>query len=125
MNPQGRFRLKNIGYAFLVLVLLGSGSLRGQSQGLGTLTGTAVDESTHSPIPKVLVTVTSPQLQGEQAVKTDPTGTYLVPQLPPGTYTIRFESELYVPFVQGDIALDADRTLRINVQLSRRAARDH
>ena len=125
MTPQGRFRLKNIRYALVVLALLGGGSLPGQSQGLGTLTGTAVDESTHSPIPKVLVTVTSPQLLGEQAVKTDVTGTYLVPQLPPGTYTIRFESELYLSFVQGDIALDADRTLRINVELSRRAAGDH
>ncbi len=109
--------MKHIGYAFLVLPVLFAGSLRAQSQGFGTLTGLVVDYGTHAPIPAVLVWVTSPQLQGEQAVKTDSTGTYLIPQLPPGVYMIRFERELYRPFSQGDIALDADRTLRINAKL--------
>ena len=89
--------MKNV---LLVLALLIAGSLRAQSQGLGTLTGTAVDQSTHAPIPDVLVTVSSPQMQGEQAVKTDSTGTYLIPQLPPGIYAILFEKERYKPFVQ-------------------------
>ncbi len=116
--------MKHIGYAFLVLAVLFAGSLRAQSQGLGTLTGTAVDESTHSPVPAVRVTVTSPQLLGEQAVNTDASGTYLIPQLPPGTYTIRFEHQRYKRFVESDIAVDADRTLRFNVQLRSAGAQD-
>jgi hypothetical protein len=117
--------MKTIGYAFFVLAFLFTNSLGAQSQGLGTLTGTVVDDSTHAPLPDVRVTATSPHLQGKQAVKSDSTGTYRIPQLPPGTYTISFENELYVPVFQGDIALDADRTLRFNVQLSRRAAQGH
>jgi len=114
--------MKKLACAAFVLVVLVTGAAQAQSQGLGTLTGTAVDAATHAPIPGVRVRVTSPQLQGEQAVKTDSTGTYLIPQLPPGTYAIWFEHELYKVFVQRGVALDADRTLRINVQLRRTVA---
>jgi len=117
--------MKNVAYAFVSLALLGSASVPAQTPGFGTLTGTVVDETTQAPLPDVVVTVTSPQLQGEQAVKTDSTGTYLIPQLPPGHYTIKFESALYKPIVQRDIALDADRTLRINVRLRKRTTSDH
>lgn len=109
--------MKPFGYALLVFAFLFTGSPRAQSQGLGTLTGTVVDASTHAPIASVRVTASAPQLQGEQAVKTDSTGTYLVPQLPPGTYAILFEAEGYKLYAQRDIALDADRTLRCNVEL--------
>src|SRR5512143_1663217 len=55
------------------------------------LTGTVVDASTRAPLQNVVVTATSPALQGEQVVVTDETGTYRVPQLPAGTYALRFE----------------------------------
>jgi len=76
-----------------------------------------LDDTTNAPLPGVLVTATSPQLLGEQAVKSDSTGSYLIPQLPPGIYTIVFELEGYSPYVQRGIAVDADRTLRMNVEL--------
>jgi hypothetical protein len=103
-----------------VLALLGllvAGTVRAQGQGIGTLTGTVVDATTHAPVPDVVVTATSPQLQGEQVAVTDSTGLYRVPQLPPGTYSLRFEKEQYKPYARGAIGLDADRTLRLNVEL--------
>ena len=117
MNSQRRLLIKLGGYAFLILTLLCTASLRAQTQGLGTLIGTALDDTTNAPLPGVLVTATSPQLLGEQAVKSDSTGSYLIPQLPPGIYTIVFELEGYSPYVQRGIAVDADRTLRMNVEL--------
>ena len=54
------------------------------------------------------VTATSPSLQGEQVVVTDSTGLYRVPQLPPGTYTLRFEKESYRPFARAGIEVAAD-----------------
>ncbi|MGO9830421.1 MAG: carboxypeptidase-like regulatory domain-containing protein [Myxococcaceae bacterium] len=76
-----------------------------------------VDSSTGAPVAGVVVTASSPHLQGEQVAVTDPSGTYRIPQLPPGTYTLRFEEENYAPVLHGGIAVDADRTLRLNVQL--------
>jgi len=64
-----------------------------------------------------VVTATSPALQGEQVVVTDATGLYRVPQLPPGTYTLRFEKESYRPYSRTAIEVVADRTLRLNVEL--------
>jgi hypothetical protein len=81
------------------------------------LTGNVVDASTKTPVADVVVTATSPSLQGEQVVVTDATGLYRVPQLPPGVYNLRFEKESYRPFSRGGIDVPADRTLRLNVEL--------
>ncbi|HTS80103.1 MAG TPA: TonB-dependent receptor [Myxococcaceae bacterium] len=81
------------------------------------LTGNVVDASTRAPVADVVVTATSPQLQGEQVVVTDSTGLYRIPQLPPGSYTLRFEKETYRPFSRAGIDVAADRTLRLNVEL--------
>ena len=78
-----------------------------------TLTGNVVDAATKAPVADVVVTATSPAMQGEQVVVTDSTGLYRVPQLPPGTYTLRFEKESYRPFARAGIEVAADRTLRV------------
>jgi hypothetical protein len=94
-----------------------SGLVRAQQQGFGTLTGTVVDAATRKPIAGAVVTAVSPQLQGQQVVVTDSTGTYRLPQLPPGVYAVRFEREKYKTQSHGEIALNADQTLRINTSL--------
>jgi len=81
------------------------------------LTGNVVDAQTRAPVPDVVVTATSPGLQGEQAVVTDATGLYRIPQLPPGTYSLRFEKEIYRPYTRTAIDVAADRTLRLNIEL--------
>ena len=81
------------------------------------LTGNVVDSGTKAPVADVVVTATSPSLQGEQVVITDATGLYRVPQLPPGTYTLRFEKESFRPYSRSGIEVAADRTLRLNVEL--------
>ena len=81
------------------------------------LIGNVTDTATKAPIADVVVTATSPALQGEQVVVTDSTGLYRVPQLPPGTYTVRFEKESYRPYSRTGIEVTADRTLRLNVEL--------
>jgi Carboxypeptidase regulatory-like domain len=117
VSPKREFVGRSVGYALTLLGLLVAGQVRAQGAGTGNLTGTVVDASTHAPVADVVVTATSPQLQGEQVAVTDSTGTYRIPQLPPGTYSLRFEKETYKPYSRGGIALDADRVLRLNVDL--------
>src|SRR5215813_9838228 len=100
----------------LLLAMLEGPTARAQIA-TSNLIGTVVDASTRAPVADVVVTATSPSLQGEQVVVTDATGTYRVPQLPPGVYTLRFEKEAYRPFSRSAIDLAADRTLRLNVEL--------
>ena len=96
------------------LLLLAGTAAHAQS---AVLTGTVVDSSTKVPVADVVVTASSPSLQGEQVVITDASGLYRVPQLPPGSYTLRFEKETYRPYSRSGIDVVSDRTLRLNVEL--------
>src|SRR3712207_9063657 len=64
--------------------------------------GTVVSAETKKPVTDVVVSVTSPALEGERVVVTDVQGQYLVPQLPPGVYTLRFDKELFRPFSRSE-----------------------
>jgi hypothetical protein len=86
-------------------------------QGMAVLSGTVVDAATKQPVPDVVVTVTSPALQGEQMVVTDSSGLYRIPSLPPGVYTMRLEKEQYKPYSRENITLRADTTIRMNADL--------
>jgi len=87
------------------------------AQGSAVLTGTVIDAATKQPVADVVVTATSPSLQGEQVVVTDATGLYRIPQLPAGAYTMRLEKEAYRPYSRGDINLRTDTTTRVNVEM--------
>ncbi|HEY2903665.1 MAG TPA: carboxypeptidase regulatory-like domain-containing protein, partial [Polyangia bacterium] len=86
-------------------------------QGEGTLTGTVIDAATKAPVADVVVTATSPNLQGEQVVVTDSSGFYRIPTLPPGAYTLRFDKEAYKPLARDGISLRSDTTIRLNAEL--------
>src|SRR5215813_4467272 len=107
---------RNARATLLCLALL-AGSGAWAQIGASVLTGNVVDAATKAPVGDVVVTATSPGLQGEQVVVTDATGLYRIPQLPPGTYTLRFEKETYRPFTRTGIDVASDRTLRLNVEL--------
>ena len=87
------------------------------AQGTAVMTGTVTDASTQQPVADVVVTATSPNLQGEQVVVTDASGQYRIPQLPGGVYTLRLEKEQYKPYSRGGITLRLDQTVRVNVQI--------
>jgi hypothetical protein len=87
------------------------------AQGTAVLTGTVIDSATKKPLGDVVVTVTSPALQGEQTVVTDKSGSYRIPNLPPGAYTLRLDADAYRPYSRGNIALRVDSTIRVNAEL--------
>jgi outer membrane receptor protein involved in Fe transport len=86
-------------------------------QNSSVITGTVQDASTQQPVADVVVTATSPALQGEEVAVTDATGLYRLPQLPPGVYTLRFEKEGFQPYSRAEITLRLNRTIRLNAQL--------
>ena len=86
-------------------------------QGAGVLTGKVLDASSKAPVADVVVTVTSPALQGEELVVTDGSGSYRLPNLPPGSYTVRFEKETYRPYSRPGVNLRADTTIRLDADI--------
>src|SRR5688572_25477621 len=107
-------RLRRAGVPVIATWLWASMAL---AQGSAVITGTVVDASNQQAVADVVVTATSPRLQGEQIVVTDATGSYRLPQLPPGEYTLRYENPAYKPFAREKVTLRADTTVRVNVQL--------
>ena len=85
--------------------------------GLGTIVGTVTDAATKQPVVDVVVTATAPSLPGEQIVVTNASGQFRIPQLPAGTYTLRFDKESYRPFVRTGIPLRIDTTVRVNTEM--------
>lgn len=87
------------------------------AQGTAVVTGIVTDAATNKPVPDVVVTATSPALQGEEIVVTDSAGLYRLSQLPPGVYTLKLEKEAFKPYSRTDINVRTDRTVRVNIQL--------
>ncbi len=112
--------MKNLVFAAALRAVCVATSLIGfaaLAQGNGVLTGNVIDAATKVALADVVVTATSPNLQGEQVVVTDSSGLYRIPQLPPGIYSLRLEKEGHKPLVRGDISLRVDQTLRYNAEL--------
>src|SRR5690349_11608685 len=85
--------------------------------GTGVLSGRVVDVSTQQPLADVVVTATSPAAQGEQIVVTDASGSFRIPNLPPGQYTLRYEVEGYHPYSRANIDLSSTVTLKVDAEL--------
>ncbi|WP_419145200.1 TonB-dependent receptor [Myxococcus stipitatus] len=98
----------------LAVLLCGASSF---AQGVSVITGTITSADDKRPLGDAVVTATSPKLQGERVVVSDASGLYRLPQLPPGTYTLRVEHEGHEPYTRSDIVLRVDRTIRVNIQL--------
>jgi outer membrane receptor for ferrienterochelin and colicin len=60
-----------------------------QGNPTGTISGRVLSDA--GPLPGVTVTATSPNLQGTRSAVTTENGDYILPLLPPGSYTVNFE----------------------------------
>jgi hypothetical protein len=101
----------------LLAVVLRATPASAQATGSGVLTGTVRDAAEKRPLADVIVTATSPDLQGEQVVITDGAGFFRIPDLPAGVYTVRFEKDGYRAATRERIGLRTDSTLRVNAEL--------
>jgi hypothetical protein len=82
----------------------------------GSIEGTVTDQANGKRLGGVTVTVTSAALQGEQTEFTDADGHYIITELPPGEYLVRFYfSNLNVE--RPGVFLQADKTLSVNVAI--------
>ncbi|HWL87083.1 MAG TPA: carboxypeptidase regulatory-like domain-containing protein, partial [Polyangiaceae bacterium] len=86
-------------------------------QGAAVLTGKVIDANSKKAVADAVVTVTSSSLQGEQIVTTDNSGTYRIPALPPGVYTLHLDKEGFKPYQRDQIQLRADATIRLDADL--------
>ncbi len=75
------------------------------SQTLGTILGTVTDDS-GAVIPGVTVEITNEERGTASTVETQGDGTYYLPSVRPGTYSIRMESDGFRPRIVGGLRLE-------------------
>src|SRR3984885_13077424 len=75
----------------------------------GTIVGTVKDNS-GAVVVNAAVTVRDQATNASRSVKTNESGDYTVPLLPPGTYELVIENTGFSPVVFKDIALAVDQT---------------
>src|SRR5689334_25397892 len=82
----------------------------------GTLSGSVLD-ATGAVVPGAKVTLTNSQTGVTFSLPSNAGGDFTVPQLPVGTYTVKFEKEGFRPATITGVILDASMTIRVDGKL--------
>lgn len=85
----------------------------------GTISGQVVEAGTGRPVGGAVVRGASEALQGEQVVRTDGAGSFLLVQLPPGVYSLNLEAQGHQPATQENVVLALDATLWLRIEILR------
>ena len=97
-----------------VVVVMTAGPAAAQTT-TGTITGRVVDGQGLS-VPGVTVNIEGVNLQGVLTVVTSENGDYILPQLPPGTYTVTFQLSGFET-QKKTVALAPTQTLPMNIEM--------
>jgi outer membrane receptor protein involved in Fe transport len=87
------------------------------AQTTGRIDGRTVDAGDESPLPGVLVTITSPDLQGAREATSDANGQFRFLGLPPGVYAVKATLDSYSPIEQSDVRVSLDRAVSLVLSL--------
>jgi hypothetical protein len=101
---------------FWVFILLALASVAEAQRTTGDLIG-VVRDSSGALLPGVTVTVSGPRIAGTQTTVSTENGSYRVPNLPPGTYTVRFELSGFRAAVLEGIRINLGGVVEQNVGL--------
>ncbi|QSQ22499.1 TonB-dependent receptor [Pyxidicoccus parkwayensis] len=110
-------RVKDLFRAVGVLAVWLAASPAG-AEGRGIIFGTVKEVETGTPVGDVVVSATSPSLEREQTVVSDMLGKYRIPGLPPGTYTVQFEHEMFRPYSRANVPLKGGHATKLEVSLA-------
>lgn len=104
--------VRTLAVAALLLPL----ALPSLSQTLGTVLGTVTDD-TGAVIPGVNVEITNEEQGTSNAVSTQGDGTYYLPSVQPGSYSIRMESDGFRPHVVANLRLEVGSVMTYDAAL--------
>src|SRR5581483_7548423 len=102
-------------YVLLLLALVSAAICWSQVVS-ATLLGTVTDAS-GGVVPNAKVTVTDTGTNITHTEQTNGSGNWIVPNLPPGTYSVSVEASGFKKELRRDIAMVVDTNTRVDVQL--------
>ena len=100
----------------LAAAFLSGSPAAAQTTPTGTITGN-VEDAQGGILPGVVVTVSSPSLQGSRTAVTSKNGDYIIPFLPAGEYTVKFELAGFSPKAL-TLRLQLAETVPLNAKLA-------
>ena len=103
--------------AVLLIVLASCTAAFAQGNPTGGVEGKITDPD-GLPLPGVTVTAASPGLQGERTAVTSANGDYILPFLPPGTYTLTYELSGFQTTRREGLAVVIAETRRVDLKMS-------
>src|SRR5437016_175889 len=106
------FRLASV----VCFLLVASGNTGLGQTSTATLIG-IVQDSTGAVLPNVTVSVTNRERNATQLTRTNETGTYVLPALNPGNYSVTAESPGFKKFVREDVVIQLNQVARIDIRL--------
>jgi Carboxypeptidase regulatory-like domain/TonB-dependent Receptor Plug Domain len=109
------FRVRALARVSTCLMLLSVPALA--QERFGEINGTATDPS-GAVLPNVAVTATNNATQRTATTQTGGDGNYVLRQLEPGRYTVKFERTGFTVFQVPDVELLAGRILKVNAPLT-------
>jgi hypothetical protein len=98
------------------LLVAGSGEVSVGQTSTATMTGIVLDQ-TGAVLPNVTVTITNTDRNTRQITRTNEVGSYVLPALNPGNYSIAADLTGFRTFVQDGIVLQVNQIVRIDVRL--------
>lgn len=101
--------------AFALLLTLGLAATPALAGGV--IQGVTTNALTKEPVAGAKMTLAAPELGAPRSLATNGAGEYRFADLPPGTYALSAEAPEYAPFIQSNVPLRGDRTLRVNLPL--------
>ncbi len=93
------------------------------AQTTGQIEGVVVDQA-NAALPGVTVAATSTSLQGAMVAVTDTDGSFHLPLLPPGTYTVRCSILGFTTVERDGIVVPLGRTVTLHVQMVQSAVHE-
>ncbi len=110
-------RLRLLG---ILSLLMAAAAAVGWSQAVNaTLLGTVTD-TTGAVVPNAKLTITETRTAIIHTAKSNESGNWIVPDLPPGAYEVDVEATGFKKELRKDLALLVNTTERVDIQLGRR-----
>ncbi len=106
-----------VGFRMLLGIVLASAAVLGQEDARGRITGQVLD-ATGAPIPNVAVSVTGNSTQVKVNATTNASGSYEIPYLDPGMYTMTASAQGFTSYQRTNVEVRAADRLTIDVKLT-------
>src|SRR6516225_4434402 len=104
------------GFLLLIFLAAAAPSLRAQAVAVAQVTGTVVD-ATGAAVAGAQVTMTETDKQVTRSTVTDASGSYVLPNLPVGPYSLDIRANAFKDYVQTGIVLVVNNNVQLNAAL--------